>query len=1338
MVEDELFLECVKQAWGIRGDIKKEDLKKITASWVNRNKIRLSHPEKGKEYALGLWQTFLRKFGKTLKLGSLQVRLRVAKIYGFVDLIEGILEEIKMAQSEKQERENKKNQEEPFPIERVMEEDELFLECVKQALGIKGEIKKEDLMNITTNRNNKNKIKLSHLEEGKEYALGLWEAFLKEFGETQRLGSLQVRLRVAKICGFEDLIAGILEEIKMAQSKKQKEPFPIERAIKDDELFLACVKQALGIERELRREDLMRISSTFKNKNEIKLSHPEEGKEYASYLWTSFIRKFGEMRKLGSLLVRLRVAKICKFEDKVVEIQQLITQEEAIQALDHKKPQEILDENKDILADISGMLGRGAVAEYLVASNPVFAKMGIKRTLGILKDYLGSFLPPMRPIPRDKIVSEDILKIESLYDLVYRQWCDAYFPLMHKNEDETIEILKNLSGHYEKEYPLFAKMLYQVQEYYLDVYSIPKPSNFVDSLKKGRNFPDMNQRRAMKEIAEKRRMLIADDMGTGKSASAILGKEYVGANKALIVCPDGDVALQWVRNIKFNYFKADNQPKVGMIHAGMAPSDWEQVKDADYVVMGFSMFMGKGEDGEEMVETLKKLGFDYLVVDEAHNAKNIKGTWVRIIQELSLNTDSIRDGYTVLLSGTPIPNRIQDITPTLRLLEPEMFRDKTDEQILHMIKTSHPLLIRDILKKRMLRHSATEVLNLPELDYQEIIYNLRDVEVLIYQAMLEEDGIFPAQKINILQQLVLDPKYVDLAPYMDSSKYQNVQSYLDDELTRTDKVIIFVNQFRDGLTSDFKDLDGDCLFKKLQRHYEKQGIKVLKRDGNDFVEGIDRQQILKECKESNQKVIFLATGKTTSEGMQDLVCFDSMVLYNLPWTEALKFQQIARLHREGQQNSVKVRSFIAENTIEEGIRILLAEKQRIIDMILEGNIVDEEEWDVLERQSRYDRHANIEGYVHTTQQKLAFMFNCMFGKGSALNRKYLEKRLYPEDPNRTDTYGDLYAKLYKINLVNSYYANNGRTNAEIMRKLIVESGNAGKMEIADLGSANRVLQHYMGRSENYVIKNVDINSSHFDEVQENDVVADFRSLPFEDGSKDLINMSLALHYTSLAITEKNYERVDVLNEINRVLKVGGCAIVSFPYGSIKPEQFENLKEEIRNFGFDVIAKYTGVIESSDGEKGQKFRSYTLSLKKVGSPKDIKEIDLTKLRMSKVKESDNVERNLSGGYHTSFNLNGINLNYQSSLEDELLYQRYLHSQTEKLFTSSLIQKLVQQYSDPSLIPDGVLLEYGLRRLGLEADKVKNYTFIKEDGLSAGVCFKVNGLNVAVSDVGHLSS
>ena len=107
MVEDELFLECVKQAWGIRGDIKKEDLKKITASWVNRNKIRLSHPEKGKEYALGLWQTFLRKFGKTLKLGSLQVRLRVAEIYGFVDLVTSIREEIKIAQVEKQDREKR-------------------------------------------------------------------------------------------------------------------------------------------------------------------------------------------------------------------------------------------------------------------------------------------------------------------------------------------------------------------------------------------------------------------------------------------------------------------------------------------------------------------------------------------------------------------------------------------------------------------------------------------------------------------------------------------------------------------------------------------------------------------------------------------------------------------------------------------------------------------------------------------------------------------------------------------------------------------------------------------------------------------------------------------------------------------------------------------------------------------------------------------------------------------------------------------------------------------------------------------------------------------------------
>ncbi|KKP39259.1 MAG: hypothetical protein UR30_C0011G0002 [Candidatus Peregrinibacteria bacterium GW2011_GWC2_33_13] len=117
--QDELFLECVKQAWGIRGDIKKEDLKKITASWVNKNKIKLSHLEEGKEYASYLWSSFIIKFGETPKLGSLQIRLRVAEIYGFADLVTSIREEIKIAQVEKQEREKRQVQEEPFPIEKT-------------------------------------------------------------------------------------------------------------------------------------------------------------------------------------------------------------------------------------------------------------------------------------------------------------------------------------------------------------------------------------------------------------------------------------------------------------------------------------------------------------------------------------------------------------------------------------------------------------------------------------------------------------------------------------------------------------------------------------------------------------------------------------------------------------------------------------------------------------------------------------------------------------------------------------------------------------------------------------------------------------------------------------------------------------------------------------------------------------------------------------------------------------------------------------------------------------------------------------------------------------------
>jgi len=96
---------------------------------------------------------------------------------------------------------------------------------------------------------------------------------------------------------------------------------------------------------------------------------------------------------------------------------------------------------------------------------------------------------------------------------------------------------------------------------------ISKPDNIVDELEPGRLFPDLNQRINIKELALKKKMLIADEMGVGKSASAILAKESLGVKQALVVVPSNVIEV-WQKYLS-DYRNGDGEA-VGYFKEGQA------------------------------------------------------------------------------------------------------------------------------------------------------------------------------------------------------------------------------------------------------------------------------------------------------------------------------------------------------------------------------------------------------------------------------------------------------------------------------------------------------------------------------------------------------------------------------------------------------------------------------------------------------------------------------------------------------------------------------------------------------------------------------------------------
>src|SRR5262249_9585260 len=109
----------------------------------------------------------------------------------------------------------------------------------------------------------------------------------------------------------------------------------------------------------------------------------------------------------------------------------------------------------------------------------------------------------------------------------------------------------------------------RVEAYYSSIlHDFKKPDRIVENVKSGRPFPDLNQALNVKEIADKKKMLIGDEMGMGKSASAILSKEYLGSKLALAIVPSNVIGT-WQ-----NYLSdktAENGEQIGYFKPGQAP-----------------------------------------------------------------------------------------------------------------------------------------------------------------------------------------------------------------------------------------------------------------------------------------------------------------------------------------------------------------------------------------------------------------------------------------------------------------------------------------------------------------------------------------------------------------------------------------------------------------------------------------------------------------------------------------------------------------------------------------------------------------------------------------------
>ncbi|XP_012327403.2 chromodomain-helicase-DNA-binding protein 1-like [Aotus nancymaae] len=334
---------------------------------------------------------------------------------------------------------------------------------------------------------------------------------------------------------------------------------------------------------------------------------------------------------------------------------------------------------------------------------------------------------------------------------------------------------------------------------------------------------------------------------------------------------------------------------------------------------------------------LKSFPWSVLVVDEAHRLKNQSSLLHKTLSEFSVV-------FSLLLTGTPIQNSLQELYSLLSFVEPDLFSkeevgdfvrryqdlEKESESASELHKLLQPFLLR-----RVKAEVATE---LPKKTEVVIYHGMSALQKKYYKAVLMKDlDAFEnetAKKIklqNILSQL---RKCVDHPYLFDGVEPEpfEVGDHLIEasgKLHLLDKLLAFLYS-RGHRVLLFSQMTQ--MLDILQDYMDYRGYSYERVDGS--VRGEERHLAIKNF---GQQPIFVFLLSTRAGGVgMNLTAADTVIFVDSDFNPQNDLQAAARAHRIGQNKSVKVIRLIGRDTVEEIVYRKAASKLQLTNMIIEG------------------------------------------------------------------------------------------------------------------------------------------------------------------------------------------------------------------------------------------------------------------------------------------------------------------------------------------------------------------------------------------------------------------
>lgn len=425
--------------------------------------------------------------------------------------------------------------------------------------------------------------------------------------------------------------------------------------------------------------------------------------------------------------------------------------------------------------------------------------------------------------------------------------------------------------------------------------------------------------------------VIADEMGLGKTVQAIgtavLKKELLGFTKTLVVCP-ASVKYQWKNEIeKFSGEKA-------LVVTGTPEEREKQYKDS-----GYFFFIVNYETVLRDQVAMNKAGIDFLVLDEAQRAKNYETKTASSLKRIEAK-------HKLVITGTPIENRLIDIFSVMGILDPEFFGPLWEFSYQHCLfdpdkpnKINGYYDLQKLNKKLesvLIRREKRKVLNqLPNVRQIDIPVNLSPLQAdyhISYAKGLAQIvrkkflTPFDLQRMQLLlsnMRMVCDSTFLiddetNESPKLDELKYILLEKL--DLQNKDAKIIIFSEWVK--------------VHKLIGRLLLENNIGFVELNGQIPVKV--RGELIRKFEDNPQYKVFLST-EAGGSGL-NLQVADTLINFELPWNPAKKNQRIGRIDRIGQRsNHLTIYNFITRCSIEQRIASGLLVKQSLFEGVLGDN-----------------------------------------------------------------------------------------------------------------------------------------------------------------------------------------------------------------------------------------------------------------------------------------------------------------------------------------------------------------------------------------------------------------